>query len=170
VCLAACSDSSLKKSATEAKCITNCKANDASFLGVNTLDCITPCTKLGAEFKTSIDREKCLYPFESCGDPAYFADVGSTYLCVKCDTAMGNCLACTSRTICTSCVGGTKLVVASATSAYCRATCLTGYKLENSGSVKCIANCSTNADANKIENSAKTECTSACAAGIVILY
>lgn len=56
--------------------------------------------------------------------------------------------------MCTSCVDGTKLNVVDSSSAYCVASCATGYKLKNSDSTTCIQNCSTNADTNLIENSA----------------
>ena len=102
---------------------------------MDSLNCVSSCTgNLGAEFKTSIDKEKCLYPFESCGDAKYFADSSTTYFCTKCDTIITNCEECSSSTICTKCDAGSILIYNTDGSVTCEAACARVlYKLDNTG-------------------------------------
>ena len=129
---------------------------------MDSLNCVSSCTgNLGAEFKTSIDKEKCLYPFESCGDAKYFADSSTTYFCTKCDTIITNCEECSSSTICTKCDAGSILIYNTDGSVTCEAACTTFYKLDKVDG-NCIINCTSNTNPFFIENSAGNACVDSC--------
>ena len=101
-CLVKCEDAGLVKRALTNECVSTCKTDDSSYLSVDAKNCVSSCTAdLGNEFKTSIDKTTCLYPVDSCGNTGYFADATSGYFCIACNTALTNCEACTSRTVCT---------------------------------------------------------------------